>query len=124
MSITRPLPILYCMAPAPRRSPHDGLTASEGEELVEASRTRDRLHLAPVERYREVAAEYAERCVHALVGNDLRLALRAATIAEAAYRTVESELRYQERSRELRERWEAEGPKVAGARVRGLAIAR
>jgi predicted membrane chloride channel (bestrophin family) len=78
-----------------------------------------------VERYRDVAVEYAERCVRALVGNDLRAALRAATIANAAYGTIEHELRYQDRARELRARWEAEDQeKLATSRSRGLAIAR
>ena len=124
MSLTRHLPILYRMPAAPRRSPHDGLTASEGEELVEAARRPDRLALEPIDRYREVAAEYAERTVRALTGNDLREALRAATISDAASRTVESELRFRERSRELRERWEQDRQAPATDRPRGLAIAR
>lgn len=94
------------MHAAQRRSPHDGLTASEGEELTEASRTAERLHLPPVERYQQVAAEYAERCVIALTNNDLFAAMRAATISRAATHTVAAELRHQERAREMRERWE------------------
>jgi hypothetical protein len=94
------------MPAAPRRSLHDGLTASEGEELVEASRRPERLALPVAERYREVATEYASRCVRALVGNDLMAALRAATIAAAAERTVEAEEQYRARAREMRERWE------------------
>lgn len=111
------------MAPAPRRSPHDGLTASEGEELTEAARAPERLHMPTVDRYRDIATEYAQRCVLALTSNDLMGALRAATISRAATFTVESELRHQERSRELRARWEAEQQPAAG-HSRGLAIAR
>jgi hypothetical protein len=112
------------MPPAPRRSPHDGLTASEGEELVEAARRPDRLGLEQIDRYREVAAEYAERCVRALNGNDLRDALRAATISDAANRAVDAELRYQDRARELRERWERDTTLTPATGARGLAIAR
>jgi hypothetical protein len=99
--------MLSHMPPAPRRSPHDGLTASEGEELVEASRLPSRLALPVADRYREVAAEYAARCVRHLVGNDLMAALRAATIADAAERTAVAEDAFSERSRLLREAWEA-----------------
>lgn len=91
---------------------------------MEAARRPDRLGLPPIERYRQVAAEYAERCVRALNGNDLREALRAATISDAANRAVESELRFQERARELRERWDRERQPASGPGPRGLAVAR
>lgn len=94
------------MSTTARRSLHDGLTASEGEELVEATRRPERLRLPVADRYRLVANEYAARCVRALVANDLMAALRAATIADAADRTAVAEAEFRERAQERRERWE------------------
>jgi hypothetical protein len=106
--------MVYRMPRAARRSPYDGLTASEGEELVDAARTPDRLPLPPIDRYRQVSAEYAERCVRALVAGDLHAALRSANIAHAAFGSVAYELDYQERAKEMRARWERkDGPAAA-----------
>ncbi|GEM_PF-5199989 len=109
------------MARAPRRSPHNGLTASEIEELIEASRTPERLQLEPIDRYRELQREYADRCVIALTSNDLMGALRAATLSRAAGSTVQGEIEYEQRAREQRARWEAEGG-IAKAARRGRTL--
>ena len=67
-----------------RRSIWSGLTASEIEELGEATRHLGRRSMAEPERWRDVSDEYARRTVSALVTNDLRAALRSAMISTAA----------------------------------------
>lgn len=67
-----------------RRSLWSGLTASEIEELGEATRHLGRRGMDERERWRDVSDEYARRTVSALVTNDLRAALRSAMISTAA----------------------------------------
>ena len=67
-----------------RRSVWSGLTASEIEELGEATRHLARRSMPDADRWRDVSDEYARRTVSALVTNDLRAALRSAMISTAA----------------------------------------
>lgn len=67
-----------------RRSIWHGLTGSEALELADAETTPRRLRMSETARARDIATEYAIRTVRALTSNDLRAALRAAAIAEAA----------------------------------------
>lgn len=71
-----------------RRSPWSGLTAEDALTLADAL-TREQLR-GPEGPWR-VHLEHARRCAAALVGNDLRGALRAAEIATAAGRLWEQE---------------------------------
>ncbi len=93
------------MSTADRRSPHHGLTASEAAEQAAAYSEPARLGLAPIDRHRSIAAEYAERTARALVGNDLMGALRAAQITMSALGAVEYELQFEQRSAAMRETW-------------------
>lgn len=69
---------------AEQRSPWHGLTASEAAELDEATRDLGERSRPRADVLDDVAALYATRTVLALTGNDLRLALRCATIARRA----------------------------------------
>lgn len=69
-----------------RRSPWSGLTSSQALELADAltaPRTED---IPPDSGAWTIHVDYARRAAAALVGNDLRGALRAAEIAAVALR--------------------------------------
>lgn len=76
--------------------------------------------MPPIERFRDVASEYAHRTVTALIGNDLMGALRAAQIATAALESVRAEEDYHERARQMREQWAREGVLVPKGRTRAI----
>lgn len=67
-----------------RRSPWTGLTGSETLELQDELLHPSRHGMTEDQRAADVATMYALRCVRALIGNDLREALRAAQISHAA----------------------------------------
>lgn len=76
--------------PADRRSPWSGLTSSQALELADAlTAPVGRPHTTRPRAEHDawtVHVEYARRAAAALVGNDLREALRAAEIAAVALR--------------------------------------
>ncbi len=76
--------------------------------------------MTPLDRFRDVAAEYAHRTVNLLITNDLMGALRAAQIATAALNSAQAEEDYRERARQMREQWAREGVFVPKGRRRAI----
>ena len=72
--------------PPERRSPWSGLTSSQALELADALTSPRSTDIPPDPGAWTVYVEYARRAAAALVGNDLRGALRAAEIAAVALR--------------------------------------
>lgn len=72
--------------PPERRSPWSGLTASQALELADALTGPRSTDIAPDSGAWTIHVDYARRAAAALVGNDLRGALRAAEIAAVALR--------------------------------------
>lgn len=72
-----------------RRSPWSGLTASQALELADALTSPRSANIPPKSDAWTVHVEYARRTAAALVGNDLRGALRAAEIAAVALRLTQ-----------------------------------
>lgn len=67
-----------------QRSPWTGLTASEALELSDHLTRPENTAREPAEALWDAHVTYARRAVAALVGNDLRGALRAADLSSAA----------------------------------------
>lgn len=109
-----------------RRSPWHGLTGSEALELQDAECEPSRADMPSHERCADVAREYAARCVRALTGNDLRGAMRAASIAAAAWSTYERDREALQRSSERQSERQAvvDQDPSAGGRQGALLLAR
>lgn len=80
-----------------RLSPWTGLSSSATLELQDAMCSPELLPLEAPEAAWSVHVAYSRRAAAALVSNDLRLALRAAEIAQAALTIAQSAPQFQRR---------------------------
>jgi hypothetical protein len=82
------------------RNPWQGLNTAQLAELDAALTRPERVQLNPVEVYDQLSHEYGMRAARMLVANDLRGAMYAAEISEAAERMATGQQRAMEVARE------------------------